>query len=268
MYMPQRRNLSIGITINLDNYENLRLEVGGEVCGEGDAEDLITYLDTILSRLGRGTPETAERVDSYRRRVLASPATPVSQTGAMGVISPPGETPGQPASAPAPASTVAAPAPSIPKVVSAATAPPSAQQSGIPSTGKESVSPPAEKERATPPGSPALMKSAPSGPVALPKKEAPPAVKKDVLPTVAKKEPSAVVTKKETVPPVPAAGKEAPAPVTIPKSPSASPAESGEAQKGEAFSCERCGEPITPVQRKLSRMFQNKDLCKKCLQQL
>ena len=66
-----KRNFSIGITINLDNYENLRLDVGGEIENEQDAEELIGFLDRILSRLGRGTKETAQRVDSYRSRVFA-----------------------------------------------------------------------------------------------------------------------------------------------------------------------------------------------------
>jgi hypothetical protein len=266
MYMPQRRNLSIGITINLDNYENIRLEVGGEVCGEGDAEDLITYLDTVLSRLGRGTPETAERVDSYRRRVLAPPAPVRAPAGVGSVVLPPGGMPGQPASAPAPSSTVPAPASSTPTAPNVASTLPSAPESEIPAAGTESISRPAEGGT-VPTRSPAIKKSPIPGPVSLPKKEAPPAVKTEVAPPAMKKEPASVVTKKEMVPVV-AARKEAPATATIPKSPSALPAESGEVQKGEEFSCERCGEPITPVQRKLSRMFQNKDLCKKCLQQL
>lgn len=68
--MEQRKNLTIGVTINLDNYENLRLEVDGEVCTDRDAEDLVVFLDGMIARLGRGDPATAERLDAYRRRVF------------------------------------------------------------------------------------------------------------------------------------------------------------------------------------------------------
>lgn len=73
--MAPKKKLSIGITINLENYENLRLEVDGEVTGAGDAEELIAYLDGVLAQLGRTDEKTAERIDSYRRRVLAQPET-------------------------------------------------------------------------------------------------------------------------------------------------------------------------------------------------
>lgn len=68
--MFRKKEVTIGITINLENYENLRLEVEGDVENREDVDDLITFLDEMLARLGRGDPATAERVDAYRRRVL------------------------------------------------------------------------------------------------------------------------------------------------------------------------------------------------------
>ena len=83
-----RKTLSIGITINLENYENLRLDVEGEVGDDGNAEELISFLDGMLARLGHGDQVTAERVEAYRRRVLAFPKaivaaapTPVRREG-------------------------------------------------------------------------------------------------------------------------------------------------------------------------------------------
>lgn len=73
--MAPKKKLSIGITINLENYENLRLEVDGEVTDAVDADGLIAYLDGVLARLGRTDEKTAERIDSYRRRILAPPET-------------------------------------------------------------------------------------------------------------------------------------------------------------------------------------------------
>ncbi|PKL62135.1 MAG: hypothetical protein CVV31_07785 [Methanomicrobiales archaeon HGW-Methanomicrobiales-2] len=75
--MSSKKEVTIGITINLENYENLRLEVEGDVETHEDVDDLITFLDGMLARLGRGDQATAERVDAYRRRVLAvRPAEP------------------------------------------------------------------------------------------------------------------------------------------------------------------------------------------------
>lgn len=70
--MSSKKEVSIGITINLDNYENIRLEVEGDAETQEDVENLILFLDEILARLGRGDPATAERVDAYRRRVFST----------------------------------------------------------------------------------------------------------------------------------------------------------------------------------------------------
>lgn len=65
-----QRTLSIGITVNLENYENLRLEVSGPVQTEDDAMDLARFLDSILRKFGQGDEASRERVDSFRRRIL------------------------------------------------------------------------------------------------------------------------------------------------------------------------------------------------------
>jgi hypothetical protein len=72
--MAGPKTLTIGVTVNLEHYENLRLEVSGEVDSPEDAENLSRFLDTILERFGRNDPATAERVNSYRRRVLPGSA--------------------------------------------------------------------------------------------------------------------------------------------------------------------------------------------------
>ncbi len=78
--MSRKREVTIGVTINLENYENLRLEVEGGVETREDVDDLITFLDGMLARLGRNDPATADRVDAYRRRVLAlRPSGPQEQ---------------------------------------------------------------------------------------------------------------------------------------------------------------------------------------------
>jgi hypothetical protein len=261
--MAQRRNLSIGITVNLDNYENLRLEMSGEICDEGDAEELITYLDTILSRLGRGTPETAQRVDSYRRRVFTRPIIPVATAGPGEAPSPSGSTPPVSVSAASPAMPASAPTPS--PVGEKAALPPSLVKEPV--TGKEPASPAVEKKSAASAGVSMVRRPISPGPASVPEKEVPEAGKRGITPPTAEKEPVSPPAKKGTISPSAMVRKETP---TIPSKPSSAPGPSvsDEMRKEDAFSCERCGEPITPVQRKLSRMFQNKDLCKKCLQQL
>jgi len=68
--MSDKKEVTIGITINLDNFENLRLEVEGKVDSQQDADNLIAFIDGMLAKLGRGDEATAERVDAYRRRVF------------------------------------------------------------------------------------------------------------------------------------------------------------------------------------------------------
>lgn len=79
--MSRKREVTIGVTINLENYENLRLEVEGGVETHEDVDDLIRFLDGMLARLGRGDPVIAGRVDAYRQRVLAlKPPEPETAT--------------------------------------------------------------------------------------------------------------------------------------------------------------------------------------------
>lgn len=232
--MGSRRHLTIGVTVNLENYENLRLEMSAEVEGEKDTEELIASLDAILARLGRGTQETAELVDSYRRRVFTLPKETTPPDKAPEVTPPPvaviPTSPSPlaeeraPTPLPLPVTSPTSPAAILPPVTSPAPAAvPAAEKSPVP------ASTPVKPAIPTPP------------PVSIP----PP------LPGV-------------SVPPLPSTPRPevpSPSPPQAPAPPSSPPRLPGE------LSCERCGAPITTIQRKLSRLFQNKDLCKKCLNQ-
>jgi hypothetical protein len=83
--MGGRRTLTIGVTINLEHYENLRLEVNGEAESVAEADSLVRFLDEILARLGREDPATSKLVDSYRRRVLSGSLTAESRSGAVSI---------------------------------------------------------------------------------------------------------------------------------------------------------------------------------------
>ena len=158
-YMSSKKEVTIGITINLENYENLRLEVEGDVETQEDVDDLITFLDGILARLGRGDQATAERVDAYRRRVLtARPAVP--------------ETPAPEEKAPEPPAPVAEPvareeearACPTPEVIAAAI-PPAPEPPRVPEKPEEK--PPAQPE-AAPVQEPPQQEPAPAKPSAAP----------------------------------------------------------------------------------------------------
>ncbi|KDE54555.1 hypothetical protein [Methanoculleus sp. MH98A] len=164
--MSSKKEVTIGITINLENYENLRLEVEGDVETHEDVDDLITFLDGILARVGRGDQATAERVDAYRRRVLAArPAAPAPEKKAAA----PEE------KAPEPAAPVAEPAPREeekekkacpPPEVIAAAIPPAPEHPEPPRTPKPPAKPeekPAEQPEAAPAEEPAPAKP-PEGP--------------------------------------------------------------------------------------------------------
>lgn len=68
--MVHPRTLTVGVTVNLDNYENLRVEVTDEAGSPEEAGRVIRFLDGVLASLGRGDQATAERIDNYRNRLF------------------------------------------------------------------------------------------------------------------------------------------------------------------------------------------------------
>ncbi len=67
--MP-KREMSIGVTVNLQNYESLRIEVEDDVETEEDVRSLVAFLDETLALFGRGDQATEKAVNHYRKRVL------------------------------------------------------------------------------------------------------------------------------------------------------------------------------------------------------
>jgi hypothetical protein len=62
--------MTIGVTVNLQNYESLRIEVEDDVESEEDVRSLVAFLDGTLSLFGRGDQATEMAVNHYRKRVL------------------------------------------------------------------------------------------------------------------------------------------------------------------------------------------------------
>ncbi len=94
--MP-KREITIGVTVNLKNYESLRIEVEDDVESEEDVRSLVTFLDQTLALFGRGNAETEELITHYRKRVLKgaigegaeTPAPAAPKTVAMKTVKAP-----------------------------------------------------------------------------------------------------------------------------------------------------------------------------------
>ena len=228
-----RKIATIGITINLENYENLRLEVQGEVGEDGDTAELVAFLDGMLARLGHGDQATAERVEAYRRRVLAEPGSAVIAAVPDWQAPPP--------AAPAPKPAAAAPAPEpVPR----------AAREPAPAPAVSRPEAPAEDGEA--PAPPATVRVTPETRVVKPAAKPQPAPKAEPKP-----------------PAVPAPAPE-PRRTLVPQPPKEAPAEV-KPQPGKPVvaegevACEGCGLSITKNQEKLSRLLTGKSLCKRCM---
>ena len=62
--------MTIGVVINLGNYESLRLEVSDCVQTEWEADELAAYLNRVLDGYGQNDAATRASIDKYRARVL------------------------------------------------------------------------------------------------------------------------------------------------------------------------------------------------------
>ncbi|MDD1662184.1 MAG: hypothetical protein LUQ60_00335 [Methanomicrobiales archaeon] len=223
-----RKTLSIGITINLENYENLRLDVEGEVEDDGNAEDLISFLDGMLARLGHGDQVTAERVEAYRRRVLAMPrsvvaAAPVTvrrEEEALQVAFRPG--------------LAVTPAGQVPGT-----------REPTPAEARQEAQPVKDEK-------PATVRVSPEGRAATPAPKAPARAGGAAAPAAA----PALRVPEPRKAPAPQAPKEA---AKEPAKPEKPPIAEGEVP------CEACGLSITRNQEKLSRLLTGKSLCKRCM---
>jgi hypothetical protein len=275
--MPSRKNVTIGITINLDNYENLRLEIAGEVDDAGGMEELIAFLDTLLLRLGRGDAATAERVESYRRRVLQRPVLP---SGAAAARAKPSlqavpRPPSTPATSPAPARTAAVPPapprPAEPAPASVRERPAKTAVLGVelpPSQLDEIVAASdaaaASRRQGEAPARALTMEdvvlleeeaereAAPQAPPSPGARRAPGAG------TAPRGREAAARGTKPAAPPVPGAGT---GPVPPPE---AAPPREPEVPAGDVL-CQECREPVGKSQQKLSQLFMGKVLCRKCM---
>jgi hypothetical protein len=70
------RSITIGCTINLERYENLRVDVTDD-----DADRALALMCETLDRLGRSDPAASTAIDSYRQRVFGVSQTTCAHNG-------------------------------------------------------------------------------------------------------------------------------------------------------------------------------------------
>ncbi|MEA5037734.1 hypothetical protein SDC9_29272 [bioreactor metagenome] len=68
--MVDKRTVTIGVTINLGNYESLRVEVSDTAEDESAVRELVDFLGQTLDEFGMQDAVTRAAVERYKERVL------------------------------------------------------------------------------------------------------------------------------------------------------------------------------------------------------
>ena len=69
--MAENRTVTVSITINLGNYENLRLEVSDKAETKEEADALRYFLADVLDGYGNNNATAKAAIDKYNERILA-----------------------------------------------------------------------------------------------------------------------------------------------------------------------------------------------------
>lgn len=236
--MSERRTLTIGVAINVGNYESLRLEVSDCVQTEEEAAELAAYLNRVLDGYAQNDATTRAAIDRYRSRVLEKyvPEEEPSSSDTLDEIYGTAQVsenisfsdpePSEPVSAPEvltpvvsePGPVVVVDTPAVPAPVSAVDVP--------------SISDPVPSEP-----EPVVAADTPSVPEPVSFEPDPvPAVETPSVPdpTPSESEPAAAAQAPKTSEPV-------------------------------TYTCEKCGAVVSKVQRDVSNLFMGKTLCKACM---
>lgn len=236
--MSERRTLTIGVAINVGNYESLRLEVSDCVQTEEEAAELAAYLNRVLDGYAQNDATTRAAIDRYRSRVLEKyvPEEEPSSSDTLDEIYGTAQVsedisfsdpePSEPVSAPEvltpvvsePGPVVVVDTPAVPAPVSAVDVP--------------SISDPvpSEPEPVVAADTPSVPEPVSFEPDPVPAVETPSAPD----PTTSESEPAAAVQAPKTSEPV-------------------------------TYTCEKCGAVVSKVQRDVSNLFMGKTLCKACM---
>lgn len=69
--MTDKRSVTIGVTINLGNYESLRLEVSDTAETKSDADKLRSFLSDVLDGFGNNNATAKSAIEKYKEKILA-----------------------------------------------------------------------------------------------------------------------------------------------------------------------------------------------------
>ena len=236
--MSERRTLTIGVAINVGNYESLRLEVSDCVQTEEEAAELSAYLNRVLDGYAQNDATTRAAIDRYRSRVLEKyvPEEGPSSSDTLDEIYGTAQVSENISfSDPEPSEPV-----SVPEVLTPV------------------VSGPGPVVVVDTPAVPAPVSSVDAPSISDP-------VPSDPEPVAAADTPSVPEPVSFEPEPVPA--------VETPSVPDPTPSESEPAAAAQApktsepvtYTCEKCGAVVSKVQRDVSNLFMGKTLCKACM---
>lgn len=147
--MP-KREMTIGVTVNLQNYESLRIEVEDDVESDEDVRSLVAFLDQTLALFGRGDPGTEKAVNHYRRRVLQGAVG--AEAGAPAAAAAVAPAPAAVQPTPAPPAEPATPEPVAVERPEEAPAPKPAEKAGPKAAAKPAPKAPAKAPAPSPTG--------------------------------------------------------------------------------------------------------------------
>jgi len=223
------RSITIGCTINIESFENLRVDVTDD-----DADRALALMCETLDRLGRSDPATSTAIDSYRQRVFGVSQTTGAHTGTQQESTGDAEDcePEQITAPPIPEHTPPekpAQKRTTERIIDPATLPRVCDKCGVELKESEAVAS-------------AVYANGAVRCVAC---------RYPGLDT----EPKTVPTKSNSAP--------TPAPEKPPKP---EPAKKDDTKISNSV-CEECGIEINPVQQQISQMFTKRDLCKPCMNQ-
>jgi len=118
--MTENRTLSVSVTINLGNEENLKLEVTDIAETVEDASQLRKFLADVLDGYGKNDSVIRSVIESYKERLLLENTSPVEPIEEMPFISDNDVTDEEPAFEPLPDMNPAPESPTIPMFMGAA----------------------------------------------------------------------------------------------------------------------------------------------------
>ena len=220
--MTEKRIVTIGVNINLGNYENLRLEVTDTAEDEADVRNLAEFLGHALDGFGMNNATTKAAIDKYKERVLDTHAPEEEDWSEYKAVV---------GSIPEPQENKDAPEKKETK------------EAGGEDTGEVEE----RKEEEETAGDEEAEERKEEEELAEEETEADKEVEEEAE--------TKKTTEKTWVPvPIPA---KPPVPRPQPVKPAPSP-------DGD-YICEKCGAPISKVQRDVSNLFMGKTLCKNCM---